>query len=122
MRRLALLAVFLALPALAADADFYQRTGTKPPVCVDGFLGPRLPFADGGVGFGLQGGVLFDKTYMLTISADAVHLDGLHGEVTNAPPSTFAWPPRPVTLPYQTPDRTVGVVTIGVSFWLNKPK
>jgi hypothetical protein len=55
MKTLALLAVFLALPALAADADFYQRTGTKPPIAGDFVLGPSLHYAQQispGIAFG----------------------------------------------------------------------
>lgn len=113
--------------AQAADADYYKRTGTKPPVEADGYLGPRLPFSEGGVGFGLQGGVLFKSNgLMLTFTADAIRLDGLEGVATRQVPSyadTFSWPrPQPiVSIPYSTPERTVGVFTVGVSFRIQKP-
>ena len=47
MKALALLAVFLALPAVAGekDAAYYHRTATKPPITGEWVAGPMLSYS-----------------------------------------------------------------------------
>jgi len=118
-----ILAALVGLSALAAphDAAYYKRTGTKPPMKVDGMIGPGLLYHDN-IGVGISGGPMFhtDRAgpVLLLFSAQALRLDGINGTATASPSvgALGAWPPPPTAIPYSTPDRTIGVFGVSVLF------
>lgn len=119
MRRLgflALLAAFLALPAMAKDPDFYKRTGTKPPVEGSFLLGPTVNYTDkfgvGGV-FGYQ----WEKVGVTLLgSVAAVQLKGENGT------TEFRRYCQTFKVPYSVGDDTKTEVGLTILFTLKKPK
>jgi len=106
---LALLAAFLALPGLAADADFHKRTGTKPPAgeFLAGFdftymdeISPTLKF-----------GWRHKETGVMVVGGlTALRIDAQKGE------SPFTVGCQDFLVPYSTGSHTRAVYQIGVLF------
>ena len=125
MRRLALLAVllFAVLPVVAAekDADYYQRTGTKPAVQWDFLLGPKLQYADQ-LGLGVQAAfewhlkatnivLIGDANYVRIDAIDTTRTFERHG---------YWYEPSTVTVPVHVDGRVTGQYGVGVLFRLHR--
>ena len=120
MRRLALLAVllFAVLPTIAAekDADYYQRTATKPAVAWDFLLGPKVQYADQ-LGLGVQAAWMFHAKVtdiMLIADMNYVRVDGID---TTRPYQVGC---RTYQVPVHVDGRVTGQYGLGVLFKLHR--
>ena len=120
MRRLALLAVllFAFLPVLAAEknADFYDRTATKPPVAWDFLMGPKLQYADQ-LGLGVQAAWIWHaKTTDIMLIGDMnyVRIDAID---TTRPYQVGC---RTYSVPVHVDGRVTGQYGVGVLFRLHR--
>jgi hypothetical protein len=116
---LAVVAVLLSSVAAAdhpKDADYYRRTGTKPPIDGNFLLGPTVNYADK-----LGAGGTFGYTWnahgvTLLGEVSAVQIKGENGS------AEFRRFCQTYKVPYSTGDRTVAEVGVSVLFTLKPPK
>jgi hypothetical protein len=119
LRRLAILLVLLAFPAMAVELDdkaYYERTQTKPPIQGEWLLGFGTNYADELGVDGLFGYHFKDAGVTLLGRIGAVKLTGENGS------TEFRRFCRVYNVPYSTGDRTETEVALSVLFTLKKYK
>jgi hypothetical protein len=109
----ALLAAFLALPAMAGGPNFYHRTATKPPITGEWVAGPTLGYAmqfqpGVAVGFRWQNGI------QVLGNASLLRLDAQDGS------TPYAVGCRTLYADYTTGAHTTSQVGVMVLFPLRK--
>lgn len=109
-------ALLVALPAAAADPDFYKRTGTKPPVSGEWLLGFGMNYVDD---LGVSGAVGYhfkDAGITLLGEVGVTQLKGENGT------TDFTRGCRTYQVPYSTDNHTETQVGFSILFTLGKPK